>query len=55
MFKHLLLLLFVLSFSLFPSFYSNISVEPIVFPETINEAVYITKTGKKYHKTAVII
>lgn len=52
MLKQLLFFLLFLSFSLTPSFSGVQSNEFIEFSETINEVVYITKTGKKYNKSS---
>lgn len=49
--KQFIFLLLFLSFSLTPTFSAIEKTEPIVLSETINEIVYITNTGKKYHKS----
>ena len=48
--KRLLLLLLFISFSLSPSFSGTPLPAPITHLHPVQETVYITKTGSKYHK-----
>ena len=48
--KKLLLLLLFITFSLSPSFSGTPPPAPITHLHPVQETVYITKTGSKYHK-----
>ncbi|TXD67792.1 hypothetical protein [Aequorivita lipolytica] len=50
MIKKLLFLLLFLSFSLSPSFSATTVVTPVSHIHPVQQVVYITKTGTKYHK-----
>lgn len=48
--KKLLLFLLILSFSLTPTFPAHRDLEHIAYVHPVQEVVYVTKSGSKYHK-----